>query len=78
MSAIHILTPRSRRLDRAKPQHIVLLWNKVRKARKAHTLKCGCTIQPGTYYHSTGMLIKGHFTYAKQHALGFCCEPVPN
>lgn len=78
MRAIHILTPRKRRLELAKPSHIVLLWNKIRTARKPHILKCGCTIKPGQVYHSTGMLIKGKFAYAKQHALGMCCEPTLN
>lgn len=72
----HIQTPKSRRLDYVKahtlPSHIVLLWNKVRKARKPHTLKCACVVQPGEYYHSCGMKIKGKIAYAKSHALEAC------
>ena len=56
------------------PPNIRVLWNKVRRSRTTHTLKCGCVIGPGIHYHSTGMLINGkHFAYAKQHLVG-CLE----
>lgn len=76
MPALHILTPRKRRLDRAEISHV--LWNKIRKAKKSHTLKCGCVIKPGMHYHSVGVLINRQLVFTKQHALGMCCEPVLN
>lgn len=64
---------------RPKPAaHLRILWNKVSKARKPHVLKCGCTIQAGTFYHSVGTLAYSHkgkavFLRAKQHLTG-CIE----
>lgn len=60
------------------PAHIRALWNKVSCARKEHTLKCGCVIQAGTFYHSVGTLMYTHkgksiFARAKQHLSG-CIE----
>lgn len=51
------------------------LWSEVRKARKNHVLKCGCTVKPGMLYVSSGILLNGQFTVVKQHTIG-CLEVI--
>lgn len=49
------------------------LHNQIRRARTPKVLNCGCTISPGTLYHSCALLLNGSFVYSKQHLSG-CVE----
>lgn len=49
------------------------IYNEVRKARKEHTLKCGCLLRAGFQYIAVGVLIDGVFVNEKHHMNG-CFE----
>ena len=44
-----------------------VLWNKIRRARKDHILKCGCILKAGLHYHCVGAMVNNRFTITKQH-----------
>lgn len=68
----------TRRYASVKQRHptVKVLDSRIVKARVEHTLRCGCRLKPGYYYHRAVCLVNGSFVFAKQHTIKCCLERV--